>query len=83
MQGSSTPPTTGRGRSPGLWGMGDLIELDDASEGRRSPSVMGTSRRAAQASSSSSSSFRPTASASTTSRSRAFGSGSGDRVKDD
>ncbi|KAJ5734319.1 hypothetical protein N7493_003105 [Penicillium malachiteum] len=83
MQGSSTPPKTGRGRSPGLWGMADLIELDDASEGRRSPSVMGTSRRQAQASSSSSSSFRPTASASTTSRSRALGSGSGDRVKDD
>ncbi|KAJ5622172.1 hypothetical protein N7528_005404 [Penicillium herquei] len=83
MQGSSTPPKTGRGRSPGLWGMGDLIELDDASEGRRSPSVMGTSRRQAQVSSSSSLSFRPTAAASTTSRSRAYGSGSGDRVKDD
>ncbi|CAI7572673.1 unnamed protein product [Penicillium manginii] len=79
-----------RGRSGGLWGAGDLIELDDTSEGRRSPSLLGR-RRLDQTTSSSSSSFRPAAtSASATSRSRAtglgMGSGStgyGDRAKDD
>ncbi|KAJ5108900.1 hypothetical protein N7456_005575 [Penicillium angulare] len=88
MQGSPTPSASGRGRSPGLWGMSDLIELDDASEGRRSPSVLGTSRRPDPVKTSSSSSFRPTASASATSRSRATASGSGsgtsgERFKDD
>ncbi|KAJ5675702.1 hypothetical protein N7462_008599 [Penicillium macrosclerotiorum] len=87
QQGS--PQTTGRGRSAGIWGMGDLIELDDASEGRRSPSVLGSSRRPELQGSSSSSSFRvATASASATSRPRGtgFGSGSngyGARTKDD
>ncbi|KAJ5966462.1 hypothetical protein N7481_013176 [Penicillium waksmanii] len=79
-----------RGRSGGLWGVGDLIEMDDTSEGRRSPSLLG-SRRLDQNTSSSSSSFRPAAtSASATSRSRATGLGSGsgsteygERVKDD
>lgn len=78
-----------RGRTGGLWGVGDLIEMDDTSEGRRSPSLLGT-RRLDQ-STSSSSSFRPTAtSASATSRSRATGLGSGsgssaygERVKDE
>ena len=67
----------------------DLIEMDDTSEGRRSPSLLGT-RRLDQ-STSSSSSFRPTAtSASATSRSRETGLGSGsgssaygERVKDE
>jgi hypothetical protein len=79
-----------RGRSGGLWGAGDLIELDDTSEGRRSPSLLGR-RRLDQTTSSSSSSFRPAAtSASATSRSRATGlgmgsdsTGYGDRAKDD
>lgn len=86
MQGSPTPSASGRGRSPGMWGMNDLIEMDDASDGRRSPSVFGGTRRPELGPSSSSSSFRPTASASVTSRSRAAGSGSassGDRYKDD
>ncbi|KAJ5659237.1 hypothetical protein N7507_005688 [Penicillium longicatenatum] len=86
MQGSPTLSASGRGRSPGVWGMNDLIELDDASEGRRSPSVFGTARRPELGTSSSSSSFRPTTSASATSRPRATGSGSTaypERVKDD
>ncbi|KAJ5632334.1 hypothetical protein N7490_008673 [Penicillium lividum] len=86
MQGSPTLSASGRGRSPGLWGVNDLIELDDASEDRRSPSAIGISRRAEQDTSSSSSSFRPTASASATSRPRATGSGFtayGERAKDD
>ncbi|KAJ6084386.1 hypothetical protein N7486_011186 [Penicillium sp. IBT 16267x] len=86
MQGSPTLSASGRGRSPGLWGLNDLIELDDASEGRRSPSVLGTPKRPEQGTSSSSSSFRPTASASATSRPRATASGSteyGERDKDD
>ncbi|KAJ5892843.1 hypothetical protein N7504_009534 [Penicillium tannophilum] len=86
MQGSPTLSASGRGRSPGVWGMNDLIELDDASEGRRSPSVLGMARRPEPVTSSSSSSFRPTASASVTSRPRATGSGPsayGVRAKDD
>lgn len=77
QQGSPNQQATGRGR--GLWGIGDLIELDDTSEGRRSPSVLGgPSRREAQGTSSTSSSFRVAgASASATSRSRATGLGSG------
>jgi hypothetical protein len=88
QQGSPNQQATGRGR--GLWGIGDLIELDDTSEGRRSPSVSGRpSRREAQGTSSTSSSFRVAgASASATSRSRAAGLGSGssaygERAKDD
>ncbi|KAJ5810383.1 uncharacterized protein N7503_002601 [Penicillium pulvis] len=86
MQGSPTLSASGRGRSPGVWGMNDLIELDDASEGRRSPSVLGMARRPEPVTSSSSSSFRPTASTSVTSRPRATGSGPsayGVRTKDD
>ncbi|CAI7619922.1 unnamed protein product [Penicillium pancosmium] len=90
QQTSPNQHTADRGRSGGLWGVGDLIEMDDASEGRRSPSLLGT-RRLDQTTSSSSSSFRPAAtSASATSRSRATGLGSGsgstgygERVKDD
>lgn len=85
QQGSPSQQATGRGR--GLWGIGDLIELDDTSEGRRSPSVLGiSSRREAQGTSSStSSSYRAAgASASATSRSRATGSNAyGERTKDD
>lgn len=87
QQGSPNQPATSRGR--GLWGLGDLIELDDTSEGRQSPSVLGPSRREAQGTSSTSSSYRVAGnSASATSRSRATNlrSGSnayGDRAKDD
>lgn len=89
QQGNSTQQAGNRGRNTGLWGMGDLIEMDDASEGRRSPSVFGTSRRPDLQSTSSSSAFQTGASASATSRSRAnglgtgSGSGSTDRLKDD
>ncbi|KAJ5890814.1 uncharacterized protein N7473_007042 [Penicillium subrubescens] len=88
QQGSPNQQATSRGR--GLWGIGDLIELDDTSEGRRSPSVLGgPSRREARGTSSTSSSFRvagPTASATSRSRATGLGSGSnayGERVKDD
>ncbi|KAJ5929590.1 hypothetical protein N7454_006540 [Penicillium verhagenii] len=84
IPGSPNLSASGRGRSPGLWGMNDLIELDDASEGRRSPSVFGTPRRREQGTSSSSSSFHPLASTSASSRPRATGSTSyGDRAKDE
>lgn len=95
QQGSPTPPATGRGRSPGLWGTGgDLIELDDTSEGRRSPSAAGgATQRPDIQGTSSSSSLRVTApSTSATSRSRVTGLGSGsgsgssgygERAKDD
>lgn len=91
QQGSPTQQASGRGRSTGLLGVGDLIEMDDTSEGRRSPSVLGATRRSDPQSTSSSSSFQAGASsASATSRSRAtglgLGSGSsayGERVKDD
>ena len=89
QQGNPTQQAGNRGRNTGLWGMGDLIEMDDASEGRRSPSVFGTSRRPDLQSTSSSSAFQTGASASATSRSRAnglgtgSGSGSTDRLKDD
>lgn len=90
QQNSPTQQASNRGRTTGLWGAGDLIEMDDASEGRRSPSVTG-SRRLADYSNTSTSSFQAGASsASATSRSRVtgsgFGSGSspfGERVKDD
>ncbi|OQE16673.1 hypothetical protein PENSTE_c023G07202 [Penicillium steckii] len=100
QQGSPNQHTMDRGRSAGTgtgtgtWGVGggDLIEMDDTSDGRRSPSLLGT-RRPEQSISSSSSSFRPTVSStSATSRSRVTGLGSGsgssgfgdrDRVKDD
>lgn len=90
QQNSPTQQANSRGRSTGLWGTGDLIEMDDASEGRRSPSVMG-SRRLPDYSNTSTSSFRAgTSSASATSRSRPTGSGLGsgsspfgERVKDD
>lgn len=91
QQASPNQHVADRGRGTGLWGVGDLIEMDDASEGRRSPSLLGTRRP--EQSSSSSSSFRAAApSASATSRSRATGLGSGsgsspygerDRAKDD
>ncbi|KAJ5222697.1 uncharacterized protein N7469_008937 [Penicillium citrinum] len=87
QQGSPNQHIVDRGRSAGAWGAGDLIEMDDTSDGRRSPSLLGTRRP--DPSTSSSSSFRPTASsASATSRSRTTGLGSGstgyaDRVKDD
>lgn len=89
QQGSPSQQATGRGR--GLWGIGDLIELDDTtSEGRRSPSVVGgPSRREAQGTSSTSSSYRVAGtSTSATSRSRATGLGPGpnaydERAKDD
>ncbi|KAJ6104378.1 hypothetical protein N7523_010698 [Penicillium sp. IBT 18751x] len=89
QQGNPTQQAGNRGRNLGLWGMGDLIEMDDASEGRRSPSVFGTSRRPDQQSTSSSSAFQTGASASSTSRSRVNGLGLGselgstDRLKDD
>lgn len=95
QQPPSNQQAAGRGRSPGLWGLGgDLIELDDASEGGRSPSrTRGTARRSElQGTSSSSSSFRVATSTSTTSRPRATGMGSGsdsglngygERVKDE
>ncbi|KAJ5175346.1 uncharacterized protein N7482_001223 [Penicillium canariense] len=79
QQGTPNQLAPSRGR--GLWGMGDLIELGDASEGRQSPSVLGGStRRELEVTNSSSSSFRVgNTSASATSRSRAtvFGSGLG------
>ncbi|KAF3387096.1 Uncharacterized protein F1880_000128 [Penicillium rolfsii] len=88
QQGSLNQQAAGRGR--GLWGLGDLIELDDTSDGRRSPNVVeAPSRREAQGTSSTSSSFRVAgATASATSRSRATGLGSGsnaygERAKDD
>lgn len=88
QQGTPNQQATGRGR--GLWGIGDLIELDDTSEGRRSPSVLGgSSRREARGTSSTSSSYRVAgASPAATSRSRATGLGSGsnaygERAKDD
>lgn len=89
QQGSPNQQATGRGR--GLWGIGDLIELDDTtSEDRRSPSVVGgPSRREAQGTSSTSSSYRVAGtSTSATSRSRATGLGPGpnaygERAKDD
>lgn len=89
QQSNPNQQSNTRGRNTGLWGMGDLIEMDDASEGRRSPSMFGTSRRPDLQSTSSSSAFQAGASASTTSRSRAnglgtdSGSGSTDRLKDD
>ncbi|KAJ5156777.1 hypothetical protein N7492_009580 [Penicillium capsulatum] len=93
QQGPPNQQASGRGRSPGLWGVGgDLIELDDASEGGRSPSrSRGAARRSGlQGTSSSSSSLRVAPSTSATSRSRATGldsgsgsSGYGARVKDD
>ncbi|KAJ5681692.1 uncharacterized protein N7477_001632 [Penicillium maclennaniae] len=89
QQGNPTQQAGNRGRNIGLWGMGDLIEMDDASEDRRSPSVFGTSRRPDQQSASSSSAFQTGASASSTSRSRVNGLGMGselgstDRLKDD
>lgn len=86
-QNSPTQQASNRGRSTGLLGVGDLIEMDDASDGRRSPSVLGSTRRPEPQNKSSSSSFRAVASsASATSRSRVTGSGSsqfGERVKDD
>ncbi|KAJ5090557.1 hypothetical protein N7532_009241 [Penicillium argentinense] len=88
QQGSPNQQAADRGRSTGLWGVGDLIEMDDTSEGRQSPSPLGT-RRTEQQNTSSSSSYRATTtSASATSRSRATGLGSGpsgygDREKDD
>lgn len=88
QQGSPNQQANGRGR--GLWGIGDLIELDDTSEGRRAPKVVGDpSRREGQGKSSTSSSYRVAgASASATSRSRATGLGPGsnvygERAKDD
>ncbi|KAJ5580006.1 uncharacterized protein N7459_005991 [Penicillium hispanicum] len=91
QQGSPGQQASVRGRSMGLWGSGgDLIELDDTSEGGRSPSrVRSATRRPGPQNSSSSSSLGLTISSATaTSRSRAaaFASGSssyGDRVKDD
>lgn len=95
QQAPPNQQATNRGRSPGLWGLGgDLIELDDASEGGRSPSrARGAARRPElQGTSSSSSSLRVAPSASATSRSRAAGLGSGsgsgsngygERVKDE
>lgn len=89
QQGSTGPQATGRGRSAGLWGIGDLIEMDDTSEGGRSPSTsrQPTRRPEVQGSSSSSSAYRLPASSAASSRSRAaaFGAGSGssERTKDD
>lgn len=87
QQNSATQQANNRGRSTGLWGVGDLIEMDDASEGRRSPSVSGNTRQPGFQGPSSSS-FRVGA-ASATSRSRATGPGFGsrspfgERMKDD
>lgn len=90
QQNSPTQQATNRGRSTGLLGVGDLIEMDDASEGRRSPSVIGSRRLPDYSDSSTSSSRVGNSSAAATSKSRGagpgLGSGSspfGERVKDD
>ncbi|KAF7718093.1 Uncharacterized protein PECH_002430 [Penicillium ucsense] len=89
VSGSPGDRTT-TGRSRALWGLGDLIELDDASEDHRPSMPRGnSSRREEPASESTSSSIRLTrSSTSATSRSRAPGleSDSGvyrGRAKDD
>jgi len=87
QQGTPGQQVNHQGRNTGLWGMGDLIEMDDTSEGRRSPSAFGSPRRPGLKGGSSSSAFQAGASASSTSRSRAnglgTGSGSNERLKDD
>lgn len=87
QQGTPVQQANNRGRNTGLWGMGDLIEMDDACEGRRSPNVSGGPQRPKLQGMSSSSAFQAGASASATSRSRAnglgTGSGSNERLKDD
>lgn len=85
QQGSGSPGDRTAGRSRGLWGLGDLIELDDAPEDHRpSPSTSrGTfsSRRGEPVPSSTSSSYRLTGpSAVATSRSRATGLDLGSRA---
>ncbi|KAJ5895299.1 hypothetical protein N7495_006990 [Penicillium taxi] len=89
QQGSPAQQGGSRGRSIGIWGMGDLIELDDTSEttleDQRSPS-RGPARRANLQSSSSTSSYRAvgsSASAMSRSRAAAFGSGQSERTKHD
>lgn len=90
QQNSPTRQANHRGRSTGLGGAGDLIEMDDASDGRRSPSVLGNTRRPEFQGPSSTSSFFVGSSSASATRSRVTGStlNSGqsplsERVKDD
>lgn len=89
QQGAANQQATNRGRGTGLWGIGDLIEMDDGLDGQRSPSNsrQATRRPEIQDSSSSSSAYCVPASSVASSRSRAaaFGTGSGssERAKDD
>lgn len=88
QQNSPTLQASNRVRSTDFLGPGDLIEMDDASDGRRSPSVLGSSRRPEFHGPSSTSSFLAGSSAAA-SRSRVTASGPNgqsyvsERVKDD